>query len=346
MNPYDFVPVDWESSPERRPYSPHHVFNGFTGMIKCLMKAEVPVFLPDQQRGSPKQFLKNKNGEYIIPGSSLKGLFRNLVETIAPGCWLVYDEEYEKGSVNYQKNLPSAFYRCRDLEQLCPACRMFGVINGSRVIYRGKVGFNDARCLLAEPHDPIFTVILSTPKPHHRAWYLKNGKVAGRKFYFHQNAISTAPGWLPRNASPDRRQNQYIKPLNAGSIFEFTAYFENLDEEELSLLVYALFLENGMRHKIGYAKPAGLGTVHIQPAELFLYHPGDRYRHSAPATVFTGEELANLIAEKTARFVNDHTSLSLAGLRRIWAWPPQYDNYSYPSKGWFDNHPTEPIANT
>ena len=55
---------------------------------------------------------------------------------------MVYDEEYEKGNINYQENLPFAFYRCRDLGQLCSACQMFGVINGSRVIYRGKVSFD------------------------------------------------------------------------------------------------------------------------------------------------------------------------------------------------------------
>lgn len=347
MNPYDFVPVDWSRPPERRPLTGHDRFCGANGTIKCRITTETPIFIDaGDEHAKPKKFLSNGRKEYFIPGSSLKGVFRSIVETVGDGCWLLFDGEYESKSVNYQSKLPPEFCRCSNPEQLCVACRMFGIVNGSKLSYLGRVGFDDAVCTHPVAHKPVYTIILSNPKPRHRIWYLDGEKVTGRKFYFHQKEIQTTKFRLPIDLTKGM-QNQYITPLDTNSIFEFKVNFTGLADDELAILLYALFLEPGMRHKIGYAKPAGFGTVLIRPLELQLYKIPERYYgHSDGVEIKSGESLEKFITSQTAPYINNRHSQTLNALRRIWAWQPAYGHFAYPGWDWFSKNPRTPISQT
>lgn len=46
--------------------------------------------------------------------------------------------------------------------------------------------------------------------------------------------------------------------------------FENLAPLELGALLYALELEEGMAHRLGYGKPFGLGSVVLSAIKLEL----------------------------------------------------------------------------
>lgn len=343
MNPYDFVRVDWENPPRRRGLVGHNTLDGLHGTVKCRLIAETPLFVPDppdqnkrQNPNAPREFLQNNEGKYFIQGSSLKGMLRSVVETVGPGCWVLFGGRHER-------RLPKEFSRCNSRDRLCPACRLFGVVNGKTVHYRGRVGIDDAICDLAIPHNPIYTIILSNPKPDHEPWYLTNGKVAGRKYYFHQGSISTLGDW--RKSGTGTKQNQYITPLDKGSTLTFQVVFQGLDNEELALLLYALFLEDNMRHKIGSAKPAGLGSVRIEPKEMKLMDFRSRYRDGAGPTVLTGDNLTDYISEKTAAY-RSNDSITMQDLRRIWHWPPDYEKCSYPSREWFSKNSTKSISET
>jgi len=349
MNPYDFVRIDWNKTPERRPASPHDHFTGLSGRMTGTIRALTPIFIPLKRGGSPKQFLRNSQGKAVIPGSSLKGLFRSLVETIGHGCWWLYDGKYKKDEGtydHYENNLPEAFKRCPNHQQLCVACRTFGMMS-SHDHFAGKVGFNDAVCTDEKRHEDIYTPVLANPKPRHRVWYLNGNKVAGRKFYFHQPIIRTERE-LKRTSH--KMLNEHIIPLDTGTQFEFTAHFENLNEaDEWPLLLYAITLEKGMRHKIGYAKPAGLGSVQIELKEIVLRDPAARYRSlaSSPARSYTSESLSSYLSERAQKFVADHASPTLQDLRRIWQWPPMHGvDYHYPYREWFDEFPQASIAET
>jgi hypothetical protein len=52
------------------------------------------------------------------------------------------------------------------------------------------------------------------------------------------------------------------------STFTFTLNFENLAELELGALLWALELEEGMHHRLGYAKPLGFGSVRLKVKSL------------------------------------------------------------------------------
>jgi len=335
MYPYDFVRIDWSSRVPRRPATLHHRFEGFSGRLEGRIEALTPLFIPDHRAAksghSPvKRFLTNRQGQAIIPGSSLKGMARSLVETIGPGCWWLFKGEHEH-------KLPGEFRQCPRGNNLCVACRMFGLIKGSTLLL-GHVGFEDAVCEQAVEHAPLYTIILGTPKPHHTAFYLdQEGKLAGRKFYYHHSTPPTDKGkWLPDGAPRQKpAQNAYIKPLGVGSVFAFSVHFDNLAADEMRLLLYALALEPEMRHKIGYAKPAGLGSVKINLTQLELIDYRRRYTDpNGGRTIYTAGALQSYVAGQIAPLVADRNSITLQDLRRIWAWPGR-DDLRFPDWHWF-----------
>ena len=346
MNPYDFVRLDWSRPPERRPFTPQDRFIGLTGHIEGRIIAETPIFLPNKR--NPRQFQTNLANTPIVSGSSLKGLFRCLVETLAPGCWWLFDAQYEWNrdtrthDVDYSDRLPRAFAQCQDAGALCPSCRMFGLVQGRQVSLAGRVGFDDAVCTHAVKHASVFTPILDGPKPRHAAWYLDPAgrTVAGRKFYFHQGSIRTEREL--RRARSGKELNQQITPLDAGSVFQFAAHFTNLEPDELPLLLYVLTLEPTMRHKIGYAKPAGLGSVRVELSRLTLCDMAARYT-GAPAQTYEADSLNQFIASRTDPFVSSRSSITLTDLRRIWGWPPN-GSFQYPGQDWFSKNPKAPIG--
>ena len=272
MNPYDFVPIDWNKPPKRHRPWPHHRFDGKSGRIEGTITAKTPLFIfhsPKANQGV-QPFIKNKQNQHIIPGSSLKGLFRNLVETIGNGCFLLFDGRYENN--DYRRQLPNSFKKCNTTD-LCIACRMFGRIpdrGDNSNLHLGNVSFNDAIEVNIRDHEAVYLIVLMGPKPRHQAFYLdSDGKIAGRKFYFHQ------PSGIQTAGQGDH--NPYIKPVDTESQFTFSAQFTNLEDTELQTLLYALVLEPEMRHKLGYGKPAGLGSVRFNIEKLTLINYADRY---------------------------------------------------------------------
>src|SRR5437899_10907136 len=101
MNPYDFVRIDWSREPERhRPVWPQRCVdtNGlplYAGQIEVDMYVETPLFIYDPRNvpfnpNQPAVSMQNEQGNYIIPGSSLKGMLRGLVETLGNGCLTLF----------------------------------------------------------------------------------------------------------------------------------------------------------------------------------------------------------------------------------------------------------------
>lgn len=76
----------------------------------------------------------------------------------------------------------------------------------------------------------------------------------------------------------EKHKTQYTKitPVKTGTIFNGRIYFENLSDIELGALLFSLDLPEGLAHKIGMAKPLGLGSVKITPT-LYLSDRKKRY---------------------------------------------------------------------
>lgn len=351
MNPYDFVRIDVNKPPERRKPVWHHQFTGpngqrlFTGHLTVEVYTETPLFIFDpHSTTNTKQSLRNRQGDYIIPGSSLKGMLRSVVETLGSGCLTLFDGRRDQ--------IPPHFEHCSDNTKLCLACRIFGMLKvrnrgqdseqeeeNPQGVFLGKVNIGDASLPAATAlrHSPMVLAALMGPKPHHTDFYLDAAYryIAGRKYYFHH---------YPSGKGGNSRFEKYIQPLDTGNTLSFRIDFSNLEEDEFGALLLAVTLEEGMRHKIGYAKPLGLGSVQLTLKDATLVDYAARYalNGSAERGKMSYPDAAALKALRDMYVPNfSHTylvPLAMGDLRRIWQWPPAPGvTYHYPSKDdWFD----------
>ena len=164
-------------------------------------------------------------GVPVIPGSSLKGVIRNVVEAISPSCLCKTRARFNE--------IPQGMGECRRKDALCVACRIFGAMG-----FQGNVRINDAP-LKPDANGRFITRVenlpaLYAPSPRRRG-YQMHGQVAGRKFYMHGQR---ARGNVPMEVCPEN-----------ASRFDFVMQFENLEHTELGLLLVALGLFVGGRFR-------------------------------------------------------------------------------------------------
>jgi hypothetical protein len=141
--------------------------------------------------------------------------------------------------------------------------------------------------------------ILSSPKPPSPAFYfdpvsghlpdyeqIKNGDShpRGRKMYLHLHPESAdKKPWLTKrpnylaDGSARLDQKVAIECLNKDSIFEFTIDFDNLTTAELAALCYSLRPKDRFMHKIGLAKPLGLGSIAFEVQRVEKIDRSRRY---------------------------------------------------------------------
>src|SRR5262249_11753208 len=151
------------------------------------------------------------NGTLAIPGTSLKGCIRSIVEAISGSSV----------QVTRARELDRRYLPARSLDELDVAQRIFGSLG-----YQGLGRFGDA------PQVEGHIVTVPTPqlfRPRSEAvdTYFDGRRPRGRKFYMHG---ALARGNLPLEACAE------------GSRFALRAEFENLTPGELGLLLIALGL--------------------------------------------------------------------------------------------------------
>lgn len=189
-------------------------------------------------------------GRPTLPGSSLKGVFRSIVEAISnpASCARVTRARTEQ--------LPANAQTCRRKDRLCLACRLFGAMG-----YLGRIRFRDAPLLHGS------TEVIRIPpmfQPRSREGvYFEGAQVRGRKFYRHGPASgATASGNVPIEVCP------------RGSEFPFRIDFENLDSDELGLLLVALGQgEPPLFPKLGGGKPACCGSLRVAVTSVLAQAP-------------------------------------------------------------------------
>jgi CRISPR/Cas system CSM-associated protein Csm3 (group 7 of RAMP superfamily) len=281
INPYNFVPLD-ETKIERSgcPGLRSLGANNYSGQLICHLVAISPLFSAHHQSKNHNSgedtadafsFLTNSQGNPIIQGTSLKGMVRSVYEAITHSCLPLaaisgeVKMGHNKKEYSFGKLGKLDHNECKKASDLCPACRLWGVIKEDEVNVQGRIIFSDAvfdKSVLVSC--AIFLPELSTPKPYHYPIYSKTGKIngpiAGRKFYYHHNPNKKIG--LP--AKPSKRAKEISSYIPASSQADFSVSFSNIDEPELALLVHSLELEEGLAHKIGMAKSIGLGSCRIE----------------------------------------------------------------------------------
>lgn len=348
MNPYDFVRLVGDG-PKREPVQQHEKFKGLSGRIACLLTVRTPLFVPRYRAGAADraktheslEMCRNRQGIPIIPGTSLKGVIRNVAEAAANACFTLPNRlSYERQTVEYE--LPSGFRTCLDANDLCPACRLFGMLNRGNV-FAGNATVQDAIASPGYEMQWITLTVLSTPKPRHKPFYTQEPDkrippVRGRKFYYHR-----PQGVRERNQKDG--QNKTVEAVRPAAMFAFEVEYANVSEADLSLLLFALTLWDDTCHKVGMGKPIGMGSAKIEITTLTPLDRHSRYRQLSAGwgETLSGAALADFIAGRVATY-RDSTSDNLQDLRRILRWDEKTpDVIRYPDQQWFKDNPSKSL---
>jgi CRISPR/Cas system CSM-associated protein Csm3 (group 7 of RAMP superfamily) len=333
----------------------HHRLEGLAGQLSCEVEALTPLLIGDGSKGSTStiHFMGYKSTPFI-PGTSLKGAIRALAELVGHAA-----APFDTGGGTSTTST-----------QLDIAGRMFGFLKGKRS-YAGLVRFSDARMVRGSAPGagswPTFTVAGGTPKPAHRAFYPDQRR---RKFYHHRAGCKEL---LRPHANIKEDQKRTVQPAPPGARFPFNVDFFNLREDELSLLLYCLALEEDvtvrlspaalaaepsaepmtlhgpLRHKLGGCKPQGAGSVHIRIDQLELREdPAARYRGAPGGEALTGERLGAELARRTSHYRSrtDPTMMELRAMLVYTTEDRRGKNVDYPTYRWFGDNPTRPLKPT
>src|SRR5881227_2849866 len=95
--------------------------------------------------------------------------------------------------------------------------------------------------------------------------YLGKGQPVARgyKLYFHRQSAASPNLTDPRMLQKEKVITR-LQPGKKGCKFRSVIQFDNLREFELGAMLSALILPAGCAHKLGMAKPLGLGSFAIE----------------------------------------------------------------------------------
>lgn len=350
-NPYRMIPAR-DKVIRMKPLTDEK-FKGKSGMIHCTIENLTPLFVGGNEYN--KQKFKTRNSHKVIPGSSLKGMLRSIGELVGGGCSLtISNKTYENEDESSTEYKP-----CLKADYLCIACRIFGMMErgGKAKVHKGNISVSDAIMRSRESKTALFDVLLSGSGTRHKPFYLtpQTGKLdrKSRKLYFHQPKRTDS---VPPVSDQLRERSWNIEALLPGHHFDFTVQFTSLSEEELNLLIYILALERNvsvkigekekirltgpLRHKIGFAKPLGMGSCRISISEInYLSEPKTRFAslNGTGQKDYTGDELGVEIAERTKSLTGD-SSITMEHFRKMMVWDKNDPReFKYPDYAWFRN---------
>ena len=176
------------------------------------------------------------------------------------------------GRYNYEKGMDELLGErkpCTSRNNLCPACRIFGVTGkneekgiASRVRFSDIIIDKDIEFKkyslspLRSPH-PSYLPFYAITNDYNQGYDAEGSDIRGRKFYWHHTSENTDMN----NADTK------IEGIKSG-IFSFSVYYEDLTKTQLEHVLWLLCLgeneEDGKYcFKIGHGKPLGYGSVKI-----------------------------------------------------------------------------------
>lgn len=205
--------------------------------------------------------------------------------------------------------VPEEFRPDDSLKNLSFSERLFGTTGDTTkkdeekkdelVALSGRVFFEDAKNYKPEMIDngnPVTLKAFGEPHPTLTTFYLDNIEknynenkgvsIRGRKFYWHHKEKIGKPFSeyrksveMPKDKNGQNKfaYNSSLELMDINNEFEFNVNFENLTDEELGVLIYAIELEDGLLHKIGKGKAFGFGSCKIEIKE-FLLENKDKYK--------------------------------------------------------------------
>jgi CRISPR/Cas system CSM-associated protein Csm3 (group 7 of RAMP superfamily) len=256
--PYAFI--EFEGEIRKNPLVSHAEFkkDKYTGVLEADLKALTPIHIASGLfELANNQVVKGftmLNGRPIIPGTSLKGVIRSVVEatTNPPSCVTIANKEI-------RDKIPRGLDKqCRVDErqrEICVTCSIFGALG-----YRGRISFSDAIIRKGSLNVQEIPQLFQ-PRDNAPLYYNQKGRIRGRKFYFH--------GVPAKGKEP-------ALVLTEGSTLSFKVFFEDFSDQELCLLFTAMGVIGGLKLKLGGGKPACLGTAEITARKLTYSFKGGK----------------------------------------------------------------------
>ena len=284
--PFDFVEFADGVDKQNRPG--HETFRDLSGELALTITVKTPLHISSgsyaltedlgiQAKNIVRDAYKvTVNGRRLpaIPGSSLKGAVRAVVEAVTESCIGVT-------RVNW-RDLPKGVSRSCRPPKLCPACGLFGAMNR-----QSRLSFGDM--VFTAGDAAIFRMpALYRPRPQQgRAYRNAARQFKGRKFYYH--------GRLQKH-----KQGAYIEALKPGTELKGVIAFNNLALAELGLLLFALGLDGSFQLALGGGKPVAMGRVQATATELRLRQTAAFLEYDGGDEVKKGDALAKMIREAIA----------------------------------------------
>jgi hypothetical protein len=300
--PYDFVPF---ARPVPTPTVGHETIHGQgfnTGVLSYQIEVLSPLFiaggsysLTDNKQDPIVRDFYRVDDQPAIPGSSLKGVVRSVVEAISPSC--VTTTRLDPRLLPHRSNCQT--------DRACPACSMFG-----RMSRMSKIIFTDAGLAKGNLQWHRLPALFS-PRAHQaKNTYQDKNEYKGRKFYYHGQPVED-----------DRQPPVEVAPPH--SLFRGEFQFENLSDAELGLFFVALGLDTTFTLKMGGGKPTCLGSIRVQPGTLTLVAADDFLQAETATAPLTGETMVETMVEKIRAAYRQKLVLrpQLEKLREIWRYP-------------------------
>lgn len=195
-----------------------------------------------------KAFFRNGEGTVAVPGSSLKGALRGLVELYTPACVC-------KTRARWPRDEYRDYQECRHRQRdrtvdICPVCRIFGAMG-----YQGHIRFDDAAMASGERR-----VEYVPPQ------YSPKGDLDHRRYY-------------PYDQESTRTRTWPLEVAQVGARFQATSQFTNLTAAALGLVLIALGVGKwALCPRIGGGKSSGLGGVAVENLSVERWDPEVGYR--------------------------------------------------------------------
>ena len=176
------------------------------------------------------------------------------------------------GRYNYEKGMGELLGErkpCTSRNNLCPACRIFGVTGkneekgiASRVRFSDIIIDEDIEFKkyslspLRSPH-PSYLPFYAITSDYNQGYDAEGSDIRGRKFYWHHASENT----------DINNADTTIEGIKSG-IFSFSVYYEDLTKAQLEHVLWLLCLGENEKDgkycfKIGHGKPLGYGSVKI-----------------------------------------------------------------------------------